>query len=560
MRNIGLLFFCLLLFIGPTCYAQISDGGTPLSFQYKSDAPIDTLFITPPDRNKISGEDSIAELSFSPRRFSVLLPADIDLLIRAESYLLPNGKLLRRLMLKSEKALAVNLYFEEFHLTNKAELYLYDANGQQVKGAFTSKNNHASGLFATELIYGDAIILDLVCSQEDESTRIRISHLGYAYRDVEDFTQQKGFGGSDFCEVNVSCSPEGNGWQEIKNGVVRIQVKVSGSAYWCTGTIVNNAREDNKPYLLTADHCAFQMGHYATPADLNQWLFYFGYDGQTCDDPPAEPTHKSMVGATKVAQGGNRGQTGSDFYLVLLNQLIPADYNPYFSGWSAVDEVSSTGVSIHHPSGDIKKISTFTDPLVSSGWSGNGLLSHWKVIWKETENGWGVTEGGSSGSPLFNHQGRLIGTLTGGFAACEASGSLGPDKPDYYGKFSYHWLSNGTSDTAQLKPWLDPDNTGITIIDGKILGTDDKVANKSSLIQLFPNPTFGILNVNFTNFEPSDVNVVIVDIFGKFIMNLDFDSPIEKTTIDLSGFPGGIYFVKFETAEQTVVKRIMKFN
>ncbi len=55
----------------------------------------------------------------------------------------------------------------------------------------------------------------------------------------------------------------------------------------------------------------------------------------------------------------------------------------------------------------------------------------------------------------------MIGTLTGGLAGCDD-----PDKPDYYGKFSYHWQSNGTADTAQLKPWLDPDDTGVLSLDG----------------------------------------------------------------------------------------------
>jgi hypothetical protein len=560
MRKIGLLFLYLSVISGLTGYAQISDGGIPLSFQYKLKNPIETITIAPPDLNQIAEEDAKAEEDFSPRRFSVLLPAGINLMERAQKIVLPDGKLLWRLMLKSENALAISLYFDEFQLTDNSKLFLYDVNGKQVKGAYTSSNNHESRLFATELIYGDAVVLELICDNEIELPSISISHLGYAYRDVPDITRYKGFGGSDFCEVNVGCSPEGDGWQHIKNGIVRIQIKVSGSAYWCSGTIVNNEREDNTPYLLTADHCAFQMGHYATISDLNQWLFYFNYEAQTCDNPPTEPAHKSMVGAIKVSQGGNRGTTGSDFYLLRLNQDIPSDYNPYFSGWSTVDEVSNSGVSIHHPSGDIKKISTYTLPLVTTGWFGNGLQSHWKVFWTETENGWGVTEGGSSGSSLYNEQGRLMGTLTGGSAACEDSDNYGPDDPDYYGKFSYHWLSNGTSDTAQLKPWLDPDNTGITVLDGKVLGIDQNLGIDLISVQIFPNPTSGFLNVNFINFEPSEIKLVIVDILGTVIRNIEINPSIKNVAIDLRDFPEGIYIIKIDTGQNAVMKRIIKFN
>jgi hypothetical protein len=302
------------------------------------------------------------------------------------------------------------------------------------------------------------------------------------------------------------------------------------------------------------------MGHYATPSDLNQWLFYFKYESQGCEDPWSEPTLKSMVGATKVAQGGNRGSTGSDFYLILLNQNIPNNYQPYFMGWSADDEVSPSGVTIHHPEGDIKKISTYTVPVVTVSWLGSGLPSHWKVFWTETANGWGVTEGGSSGSPLFNEQGKIIGTLTGGYAACEASGSIGPDAPDFYGKFSYHWILNGNSDTARLKPWLDPDNTGITQLNGKILGINNEEFERTNSIHLFPNPSADILNINFTNFEPLVLNMVIFDFLGKQVKNLAIEATVGFVTIDIRNIPDGVYLLNVNFEIGSITKRFVKQN
>ena len=130
---------------------------------------------------------------------------------------------------------------------------------------------------------------------------------------------------------------------------------------------------------------------------------------------------------------------------------------------------SPVGVTIHHPAGDIKKISTYTTPVESSQWSGTSG-THWQVYWSETETNWGVTEGGSSGAPLYDNTGKIIGALTGGQAACEPDGSgsgTGPDQPDYYGKFSYSWDQNGNDPSQQLKYWLDPINAGITSLPGK---------------------------------------------------------------------------------------------
>jgi hypothetical protein len=146
----------------------------------------------------------------------------------------------------------------------------------------------------------------------------------------------------------------------------------------------------------------------------------------------------------------------------IINNLKSANFSAYWNGWNANTTATTGGVGIHHPSGDIKKISTFSGSTISAGWNGNGLSSHWRQSWSSNSNGHGVTEGGSSGSPLFNNsQGYIIGTLTGGSSSCNS-----PTSPDYYGKMSYHWTSNGTANNLRLKPWLDPTNSGVLTLAG----------------------------------------------------------------------------------------------
>ena len=138
-----------------------------------------------------------------------------------------------------------------------------------------------------------------------------------------------------------------------------------------------------------------------------------------------------------------------------ITTLKSANFNAYWNGWDANNTATTGGTGIHHPAGDIKKISTFSGNTVSSSW-GSTPNTHWRLIWTANANGHGVTEGGSSGSPIFNNSsGRIVGTLTGGGSYCNAT-----NQPDFYGKVSYHWISNGTTNNRRLKPFLDPANTG----------------------------------------------------------------------------------------------------
>jgi len=540
--------------------AQLNSGGIPVSFKLKNLNPhFQEISISPPEVKQLVEEDLIGSKNAEPHRFAVLLPLNINLENAGTWDSLTDGALIWRVKLMSSGALALNLYFDHFNIPQGAKLFIYDEDRNQVKGAFTSANNHSSHLFATELLNGDNLIIEYYQPEYAEQNGIiSISELGYAYRSIP-FSDENidGFGSSDFCEINVNCPTEGDDWHNQNNGAARILIKVGGSSYWCSGSLVNNVRNDHTPYLLTADHCAYKYGHYATPDDLNQWIFYFNYESPNCPDEEPYELY-SITGATKVAQGGDRGQTGSDFYLLLLNDNVPESYLPYFNGWSVLNEGSDSGVGIHHPQGDIKKISTYLEPLISSQWNFNGLMSHWRVIWAETENNWAVTEGGSSGSPIFDSNGRIIGTLTGGQAACESSGNLGPDKPDYYGKFSYHWDLNGDVDSLMLKPWLDPDNTGTEVLNGSTVGVAEKSSVEKDAIRLFPNPATDYIIINFITFDADEIEISLVDILGKPIENYFLNKKTEQFSLDISGLPAGIYYIKVNYGHCLIVKKIIK--
>ena len=186
--------------------------------------------------------------------------------------------------------------------------------------------------------------------------------------------------------------------------------------------------------------------------NMNQWKFYFGYEAPNCNNPNTAGTLDDYYinGCVRLSDSNDGGgNSGSDFLLVQMgtlnnesqtvNSLKSNNFNAYWNGWDANNTTSNSGCSMHHPSGDIKKISTYTSNLNTSGWNGNGVQSHWRVFWTSNSNGHGVTEGGSSGSPIFRSNGRIMGTLTGGGSYCNQTNA-----PDYYGKVS-HWSSNGNA-------------------------------------------------------------------------------------------------------------------
>ncbi len=136
---------------------------------------------------------------------------------------------------------------------------------------------------------------------------------------------------------------------------------------------------------------------------------------------------------------------GTDFSFMQLNQPPPGGVS--LAGWTSGTPGLGTSITgIHHPAGDVKKISQGTlngfEP-----WSG-GTNTHLLVNWSS-----GVTEGGSSGSALFAPNQQLIGVLTGGSSFCSA-----PNAPDLYGRFdlSFRAISQWLAAAAPPPPPLPP--------------------------------------------------------------------------------------------------------
>lgn len=493
MNDYKRYFFRLAVCILSLCYfpmvilhAQISEGGLPPSFQFASNLRSQGQAVQVPVNFSVEDLKAVDAWHVSqgaPLAIAQIIDTDLSLDNSGDWITLPDGRQVWQLHLQAPDAIALLLYYSDFYIPEGGKLFIYNIDKSQVLGAYTNRTHPTNGHFATELIAGDEIILEYVPAPTGEQAAIRISGVGYGYNHlyvVADRGSRRGeLSGS--CMVNINCE-EGEEWQLQKKGVCHTIQKIGNQSFICSGSLVNNTAKDMKPYILSAFHCSqSDKGTYeSTDEELLQWMFVFHLEHMGCDNSSLTYIPKTMVGCTRKAATPIEG--GSDGLLLLLNDNIPANYNVFYNGWDRRNVPATSGVGIHHPAGDYMKISTFGKyPAESASWNNSdndqtgALSAHWNVTFDETPNGHGVTEGGSSGSPLFNQDGLIVGTLSGGNSTCNFSDGL-----NLYGKLANHWNKYSNKDSiGRMDVWLDPLNTGAITLGGmtqtgEVINTDLK--------------------------------------------------------------------------------------
>ncbi|MBT8260359.1 MAG: hypothetical protein KJN82_03530, partial [Bacteroidia bacterium] len=391
----------LLLFIGNSSWAQINDGGSPVKSFSETElnkTRIPVFNVPAINLEEIQAEDEIEDAKgMKAPRFGVLVPVEIGLTDGVWNEL-PNGDRIWRLQIKAKDAKALNLYYDDFFMPEGATFHVYSTNRVQILGGFGAHNNKEHNMFVTSLIYGEELILEYFEPFTVRNQgRISISEVNHAYRMINNpyNAEPRGFGDStQACQVNVNCSPEGDGKTEQRDASARILVRVGASAGWCSGTVMNNVRQDCTPYFLTALHCADDGGSVADQTDFNQWIFYFNYQSFGCSNPAfeSEVPLNTVIGADIRAHNGDPTiSTGSDFLLVEFQNSIPESYNVFYAGWDRGAAATTGGYGIHHPAGDIKKISIFSQTTGTQGWNQAGVTHH-TLSWDSTPNGSGDTE------------------------------------------------------------------------------------------------------------------------------------------------------------------------
>lgn len=494
MKKKILLVLSLMLSVG--LFGQQGDGGTPKGFKLDVQTlrNVETSSFSEPNIAALRAEDAEVDgKGIAPWRFGYNNETALNLNNSGTWISLPNGDKIWMLRLICENALTVNLTLAKTTIPEGNELYIYNEERDFVLGKFTAKHTY-QGELGAELVPGNTAIIEYYVPKHNSTLvgHVEVAIVTHGYRTAQEF-QEKAFGSSGSCNMNVNC-PDGAAWVNQRNSAVML---VSGSSGFCSGALINNTFNDGKPYVLTANHCG---------TNPTNWIFRFNWQADGCANPGSSPSFNSLSGGVLRAS-----RQPSDMCLVeitggLVNNTVPESYNPFFAGWNNSNTPPTSTVSIHHPAGDIKKISFDDNPAVAVQAMGSSEPeSSWQVVWDRNT----TTEGGSSGSPLFDQNGRIIGQLWGGGASC-----TNLTAPDYYGRVHNSWEPSGSNSTNQLKHWLDPSGSGVEFIDGLNLGTppaelDAAISSPQGLSGLLCTstvvPEFNLTNLGSTTITSATI-------------------------------------------------------
>jgi hypothetical protein len=237
-------------------------------------------------------------------------------------------------------------------------------------------------------------------------------------------------GNSQSCEVDLACSAA---WVETGKAVAKMIYTSGASSYLCTGQLLNDLDSANSiPYFTTANHCV------STESEANSINFYWFFQRAMCAG--ANPTSVTQTTGGAYLLESTSVNTDTDFTFLVLKSSPATGVN--FAGWSSGAVPNGTTIrGVHHPAGDLKKISV--GQVTGKGpWTSQAFNSHFSVQWNS-----GVTEGGSSGSGIYRGANwpnqYLVGVLTGGASFCSA-----PTAPDQYGRFGLTY--------SKISQWLSP--------------------------------------------------------------------------------------------------------
>lgn len=543
-------------------FSQTTNKGEPKSWSFSDQRQVEKINVQTIDIQKIVNEDAISDLiTGKPYRIGIKTTINYGLNNSGIWTNLPNGDRFWRFNISSKDALHLSVNFNDFYIPEGASLYLYNNDKSDLQGAYTKLNNNEHNALGSWFIKGDNLWVEYFePSEVTGQGRIHLSEIIHGYRlgkEHQNQDSQRALNDSGACNQDVDCFIGADFdamKEELKHSVAFLSM---GNGYICSGGLINNVNNDKTPFFLTANHC------YTDPNNIpsNPALYAMRFNWITNGTPRCATFTNSSPGPTNFTMNGSTlraRSTISDFMLVELNTPVPDTWDIRYAGWDRTDTNPTYEVGIHHPSGDIMKVcrdDTGATKRVNAGaqtWDINGIIDGGA---NSGSTGWeiGVTEGGSSGSPLFDQNGRVIGQLYGGHAAC--SGTNDNNRYDYYGRFGISWTGNGTNST-RLSNWLDPSNTGTTTVDmlDQSASVDDAIFETS--ISVYPNPSKGIITIDLGNLL-GDFSYEIINIMGQKLKANTLTT--NASEINLENLSANVYFVKItdHINLKSIVKKIV---
>jgi PKD repeat protein len=345
-------------------------------------------------------------------------------------------------------ATALRLHFTAFRLPANARLYIYNDDGQ-VDGPYTDTGRNGSGSFWSRTIAGSTAYVQVQFDGPVSDADLRgmhfviadVAHVGPLFR-IVDLWQT--------CRATASCVWQLSEYEightahaavnDARTAAAHMQFVSGPYVYMCSGGLLNDTGDSGRNYFLTANHCVSKGGE---ASSLETFFLYTDCGGDVVTPTPTPP---GTVGSQIL-----RSSRTSDFTLLELNGAVPLGTSRL--GWTT-DTVARNKdepmlYRISHPNGAPQSYSEHKvdtrAPTCRSWPRGSWIYSRDTV---------GATQGGSSGSPVLNGAGQVVGQLSG---ACGYNLSDECDSG-----------SNATVDGAfaayfsQVSEWLDTDTAPVS--------------------------------------------------------------------------------------------------
>jgi len=452
-----------------------------------------------------------------------------------------------KMRIKSEGAKSLNFGFTDFYMPTSASFYMTGVTSGERRGPFVSADNDPHDQFWSPIIEDDEVLLELeVDVAQREFVRLHLAKVNHGFIKF-------GSGPERECFLDVICGAA-DGWSRNDDyrDIIRsvVMYSINGSRT-CTGALINSAREDGTPYILTADHCNVSATNASTI------VVYYNFENSTCRTQGSTENGQSGDGQLDVFNSGaewisaTKANVGTDFNLLLLDDPINPSANAYLAGWNRFDVAPDSAIGIHHPYTEEKRISYDDDPLTITDWNnpiinpnGNYLrINSWDNL---------PTWQGSSGSPLYNSRKQIIGQLWGGGSGCNPPTNP-PDGDDYYGRINKSWEGGGSAQT-RLKDYLDPDRVGLFETNGVEASATTFHSVPDQYIKAVCKPA----NVQFTlmtnaNFVGSVSYTVVHNPSGASVniqpINANPGDPVTITVSNTAALANDLYGLRIKTED-----------
>ncbi len=335
----------------------------------------------------------------------------------------------------------------------------------------------------------------------------------------------------------------GHTYSTINYGYDALADSAGGTVGDQTWSVID-MNNDNKPDLVvtaqTVEFATFSNQAIAFGTGSNRyWKVYLNNGSGFSLTPNVWP----------IPQGGHSYSTINYGYDALA---ASAEGNVGDQTWSVID-INNDNKPDLVVTAQTVEFATFSNQAIAFG---TGSNRYWKVF---LNNGSGFNA--TSGTWPIPQGGHTYSTIDYGYDALAASaeGTVGDqtwsvidmnndNKPDLvltaqtveFETFSNQAIAFGSGSNRYWKVFM---NTGL-------LQTDNFEQNTDG-IAVYPNPSNGQFHIE-TAATPEDINLEVFDLAGRTILH-----QTASKTIDLSGFPKGMYILNVSIGEESYSKKLM---